>query len=195
MKTKQLYCLLLVLTLGGCNSTPPAPNFSGSWQPLNTYADRITEIPLVRQHYFEPLPIDGTLKSMLSRGGREAGMSLNYNYTSDFTLSNEIARIKQPNIEAAIAEINEIYATQQIAISVESGQLTVQRIISDQDKKNTNQTASLSNQTEDTQFNQDIQSDVQLPSEQASPKHQETENVTTPLETEQKTPTANSSTP
>ena len=186
---------MLVLTLGGCNSTPPAPNFSGSWQPLNTYADRITEIPLVRQHYFEPLPIDGTLKSMLSRGGREAGMSLNYNYTSDFTLSNEIARIKQPNIEAAIAEINEIYATQQIAISVESGQLTVQRIISDQDKKNTNQTASLSNQTEDTQFNQDIQSDVQLPSEQASPKHQETENVTTPLETEQKTPTANSSTP
>lgn len=190
MKTKQLHCLLLVLTLGGCNSTPPAPNFSGSWQPLNTYADKITEIPLVRQHYFEPLPIDGTLKNMLSRWGHEAGMPLNYNHSSDFTLSQEVARIKQPNIEAAIADINEIYATKQIVISVAHEQLMVERKIQGQDQKDTDQTVSLANQATNTQPDKDDPS----PPEQASQKFQDTEKATT-LETEQKDPTPNNPMP
>lgn len=186
MKTKQLYCLLLVLTLGGCNSTPPAPNFSSSWQPLNTYADKITEIPLVRQHYFEPLPIDGTLKNMLSRWGHEAGMSFNYNHTSDFTLSHEVSRIKQPNIEAAIAEINEIYTTKQIVISVASGQLVVERKAPDQDQRNTDQTVSLANQATNTQPAQDEQGEALSAPKQASQEFQDTEKATTTLETEQK---------
>lgn len=126
MKKEYLTPLLLISLLTGCNSTPPAPNFAGTWQPLNKYSNEIFEIPLIQQHYFEPMTIDGTLKNMLSRWARESETHINYQYPSDFTLPYAVSRIKQPNLESAIAEVNEIYAPQHISISLYNGQITVE---------------------------------------------------------------------
>lgn len=125
MKKKHIGFSIVALLVAGCNSTPPAVNFSGSWQPINVYSTETLEIPLIRQHYFEPLPIDGTLKNMLSRWAREAGYGINYTHTSDFTLPLLASKIKQPNVEAALVEINDIYAPQKIGAFIENNQIVV----------------------------------------------------------------------
>lgn len=124
MKILRISFLSAVL-LSACNSTPPAKNFSGNWQPVNVFQESTREIPLVKQHYFEPLPIDGTLKNMLERWARESKTGLSYMFTSDYTLHVPVATIKQPNLEAALQELNDVYAPQKINIGMESGQIVV----------------------------------------------------------------------
>lgn len=114
-----------VVLLSACNSTPSAKNFSGNWQPINIFQESTREIPLIKQHYFEPLPIDGTLKNMLERWSRESKVRLDYTHPSDFTLHRPASTVRQPNLEAALQELNDIYAPQKISINLESGKIVV----------------------------------------------------------------------
>jgi len=58
--------MLAALALTGC-ATPSAPDYGGSWKPVNRYAATTTEIPLAQAYEFYASPMDGTLKTMLTR--------------------------------------------------------------------------------------------------------------------------------
>jgi hypothetical protein len=100
---------LSALFLTSCGVTPPVNFPQGGWRPMNDFPSDITEIPLTQQKLYQPLRIDVSLKGMLQRWARQANFSLSYRHSSDFTLSRDVARIQQPNIEEAIRELNEMY--------------------------------------------------------------------------------------
>ena len=123
---RRYIILCSTLTLAACNSTPPANNITGSWRSLNEFPSQTTEIPLIRQHYYMPLRIDVTLKTMLNRWAKESNMTLQYNHVSDYTVHTPVATIRQPNLDAALSELEQIYAPQGLRIFSQSGQIVVQ---------------------------------------------------------------------
>lgn len=123
---RRYIILCSTLTLAACNSTPLANNITGSWRSLNEFPSQTTEIPLIRQHYYMPLRVDVTLKAMLNRWAKESNMTLQYNHVSDYTVHTPVAAIRQPNLDAALSELEQIYAPQGLRIFSQSGQIVVQ---------------------------------------------------------------------
>ena len=116
---------LSTLFLTGCGITPPVNFPQGNWRPMNDFPNDISEIPLTRQKIYQPLRIDVTLKGMLQRWARQANLSLSYQHDSDFTLSRDVARIQQPNIEQAIRELNEAYRHKGVDIRLVGNRILV----------------------------------------------------------------------
>jgi hypothetical protein len=115
-------CALAVSACG----TPAAKDFGGRWKPVNKFQQNTVEIPLAQSYLFFPAPMDGTLKTMLARWAKDTGMLLSYQMPSDFTLIAAASRISTPNIRAAAAELNAVYASQGLSISVNQRQIVVQ---------------------------------------------------------------------
>ncbi|BDU23237.1 hypothetical protein [Dyella sp. GSA-30] len=109
----------------GCG-TPAAKDFGGRWKSVNQFQKDTTEIPLAQPYVFFPAPMDGTLKAMLTRWSKDTGLLLSYQVLSDFTLTAAAARIHTPNLRAAAAELNAVYAPQGVSISVNQRQIVVQ---------------------------------------------------------------------
>jgi hypothetical protein len=118
-------CTFAVLLLAGC-ATPSAPDYHGKWRPVNRYAATTTQIPLAKTYVFFATPMDGTLKTMLTRWAKDTGIQLSYNLGADYTLTAPAALINTSNIHLAASELNKIYATQGISIAVSDWQITVQ---------------------------------------------------------------------
>ena len=110
--------------MAGC-ATSPAPDFKGRWKPVNRYAADTEEIPLHEAYVFHPAPMDGTLKSMLSRWARDSKMSLSYLHSSDFTLHAPVARIRTGNLQDAVAQLNAAYAGRGVDVSASQSQIVV----------------------------------------------------------------------
>jgi len=117
--------MLAALALSGCG-TPPAKDFGGSWKPINRFQDAPSEIPLAQPYAFYASPMDGTLKTMLTRWSKDSGMVLSYQLHSDFTLFKPVAQIHTPNAKAAAAELSAIYASEGVQISVSDRQIIVE---------------------------------------------------------------------
>lgn len=108
--------LCLSLTLTGCG-TPPAKNFSGPWKPVNHFRNTPTEIPLNPTYVFYASPMDETLKTMLARWAKDSGRELSYKLPFDVTLYQPVAGIRTTDIDAAVAQLNAIYAAQGVSIT------------------------------------------------------------------------------
>lgn len=116
--------MLAALALAGCG-TPAAKDFRGTWKPVNHFQDASTEIPLAQPYTFFAAPMDGTLKTMLTRWSKDTGMVLSYQLHSDFTLYKPVTQIHTPNIKAAAAELSAIYASQGVSVVVNDRQILV----------------------------------------------------------------------
>lgn len=119
----RLSPLLAALALAACATRPP--DFGGRWQDANRYADAPQAIALRRARVFAPSPMDGTLRTMLRRWASDAGLALQYDLPSDYTLFAGVARISSPDLREAATLLAEAYAAQGIAVVVESDRLLV----------------------------------------------------------------------
>lgn len=108
----------------GCASRP-APDFGGRWKAVNHYAAAAEEIPLYQAYVFYPSPMDGTLKSMLTRWAKDSKMTLSYLHPSDFTLHEPVARIRTSSLQEAAAQLTAAYAEQRVTILIDNSQIVV----------------------------------------------------------------------
>ncbi|MET0717411.1 MAG: TcpQ domain-containing protein [Pseudoxanthomonas sp.] len=130
MKHKALgFCwgLLIVLALNGC-ATRPAPDFAGRWKAVNRYATSTEEIPLNKSYFFHASPMDGTLRSMLTRWASDSKMKLAYLHTSDFTLYAPVAQIRTNDLQQAVSQLTAAYAAQRVSVQVKGSQIVVQAL-------------------------------------------------------------------
>ncbi|MFC4765242.1 hypothetical protein [Dyella koreensis] len=116
--------LLATLALAGCG-TPPAKDFGGRWKPVNRFQDAPTEIPLAKTYTFYASPMDGTLKTMLSRWAKDSGLQLNYQLEADFTLYKPVSELKTTDIQDAATKLNSIYASQDVFVMADNRQIQV----------------------------------------------------------------------
>lgn len=121
-QTLAVSCLALVMAACAAKS---APNFRGRWQPVNRFAETPREIPLHQAYVYAPLPLDRTLKSMLTRWARDSRMALSYRHRSDYTLHQPVAHIRSSDLQVALQQLNQAYASQGVAISADDTQITV----------------------------------------------------------------------
>lgn len=119
--------LVISLTLTGC-ATPPARDFGGSWKPVNHFEDKTTEIPLAVPYTYYAAPMDGTLKTMLTRWTTDNGMKLQYKLRSDFTLTKSASAIHTSELRDAASQLSSIYAPQGVAVIVNGPDLVVDEI-------------------------------------------------------------------
>lgn len=116
--------LIATLALAGCG-TPPAKDFGGRWKPVNRFQDAPTEIPLAKNYAYYASPMDGTLKSMLTRWAKDSGVLLTYELPSDFTLYKAVSQVQTTDIQDAVTRLNTIYASQDVFITADNRQILV----------------------------------------------------------------------
>jgi hypothetical protein len=112
------------LVLAGCGAPPPK-DFGGSWKPVNRFPASTTAIPLNQQYEFFASPMDGTLKTMLARWAKDSGLTLSYRLTDDYTLTTQASQIHTLDIHVAVGQLNGIYGTQGVSITVSDRQIDV----------------------------------------------------------------------
>lgn len=118
------FLALMVGLLGSC-ATRPAPGIKGRWKAVNHYAETTEAIPLYRSYMFYPSPMDGTLKTMLTRWARDSKMTLSYLHPSDFTLHAPVAEIQTSDLHEAASQLSAIYAEQLVSITAIGSQIVV----------------------------------------------------------------------
>lgn len=106
-----------------------APDFPQTWQPVNRFPEQTTEISLVRAAPYRAVKPDGTLKNLLARWAKEAGLTLVYAHTSDFTLVRDVENINTPFLDKALQQLNTVYEAQKLSIRLNNGQIVVKKII------------------------------------------------------------------
>jgi hypothetical protein len=115
----------LAMLLSACG-TPAAKDFGGSWKPVNRYDDKTVEIPLAVPYTYYAAPMDGTLKTMVTRWTNDTGMKLAYKLRSDFTLPKSTAAIHTSEARDAASQLSAIYAPQGVAVTIDGPELVVQ---------------------------------------------------------------------
>ena len=116
--------ILLVVALSGC-ATRPAPDFGGRWKAVNRYAATAEEIPLYQSYVFHASPMDGTLKTMLTRWANDSKMTLSYLHPSDFTLYGPVAQIQTNDLQQAVSQLTAAYAGQRVSVTASNNQIVV----------------------------------------------------------------------
>jgi toxin co-regulated pilus biosynthesis protein Q len=115
---------ILMAATAGC-ATKPAPEYGGRWKTVNRYAEEPREIPLYEAYVFYPSPMDGTLKTMLTRWARDSKMTLSYLHSSDFTLHSAVAQIHTNDLKEAVSQLTSAYAEQGVSVTSEGNQIVV----------------------------------------------------------------------
>jgi len=116
--------LTAALALPGC-ATRPAPDISGRWKPVNHFSDAPQSIPLYQTYVFYPSPMDGTLKTMLTRWAKDSKMTLSYLHPSDFTLYVQVADVRTTSLEEAVSRLNAAYVDERVLITIDGRQIVV----------------------------------------------------------------------
>lgn len=117
----------VAVLLSACG-TPPAKDFGGRWKPVNKYDDKVVEIPLAVPYTYYAAPMDGTLKSMLTRWTKDTGIKLAYHLRSDFSLTRAASAIHTTELRDAASQLSAIYAPQGVAITTNGGELLVEEV-------------------------------------------------------------------
>lgn len=117
----------LAMLLTACG-TPAAKDFGGSWKPVNKYDDKTVEIPLAVPYTYYAAPMDGTLKTMLTRWTNDTGMKLAYKLRSDFTLPKSASSIHTSEARDAASQLSAIYAPQGVAVTIAGSELVVEEV-------------------------------------------------------------------
>lgn len=119
---------LASLLLSACGS-PAARDFGGSWKPVHRFPEKTSEIPLALPYTYEATPMDGTLRTMLTRWTSDNGMTLRYKLRSDFTLPKAASAIHTSELSEAAAQLSTIFGAQGLAVSVDGPDLVVDEAI------------------------------------------------------------------
>ncbi|WP_103075567.1 hypothetical protein [Solilutibacter silvestris] len=109
--------------MSACTTTP-APEFGGKWRPVNRFADTAREIPLNPAYIYYALPMDGTLKGVLTRWAKDTHAGLAYQLSADYTLPAAVGQIRTADGAAALQQLAQVYAAQRIELAVENGAIT-----------------------------------------------------------------------
>lgn len=117
----------LAMLLSACG-TPAAKDFGGSWKPVNKYDDKVVEIPLALPYTYYAAPMDGTLKTMLTRWTKDTGLKLAYRLRSDFSLTRAASGIHTTELRDATAQLSTIYGAQGVAVTVNGAELVVEEV-------------------------------------------------------------------
>jgi hypothetical protein len=117
----------LAMLLSACG-THPAKDFGGSWKPVNKYDDKVVEIPLALPYTYYAAPMDGTLKTMLTRWTKDTGLKLAYRLRSDFSLTRAASGIHTTELRDATARLSTIYGAQGVAVTVNGSELVVEEV-------------------------------------------------------------------
>jgi hypothetical protein len=124
-KLAPLFAVALAALLSACG-TPPAKDFGGRWRPINRYDDKPVEIPLAVPYTYYAAPMDGTLKTMLTRWTSDTGTKLSYRLRSDFTLPKAAADIHTSELRDAASQLSAIFAQQGITVVIDGPELVVE---------------------------------------------------------------------
>ncbi len=124
----SIYLVSALATLLSACGTPAAKDFGGRWKPVNRYDDKTVEIPLAVPYTYYAAPMDGTLKTMLTRWTSDTGMKLQYKLRSDFTLPKSTAAIHTTEVRDATSQLSTIYAQQGVAVTVQGPDLIVEEL-------------------------------------------------------------------
>ncbi|MGN6091055.1 MAG: hypothetical protein ACTHOL_01785 [Luteibacter jiangsuensis] len=129
MPSKLSICVLVSFAalLAACG-TPAPKDFGGSWKPVNRFEDKTTEIPLAVPYTYYAAPMDGTLKTMLSRWTADNGMKLKYKLRSDFTLTKAASAIHTSELRDAASQLSSIYGPQGVAVLISGPDLVVEEV-------------------------------------------------------------------
>ena len=121
-----LSCCVLVaaLSLVACG-TPPAKDFGGSWKPVNHFQDAPSEIPLNPAYTYYASPMDETLRTMLRRWTKDAGLQFSYQLQSDYTLYKAVTQIHTTDVYSATSELSSIYAAQRVSVTTDGREIRV----------------------------------------------------------------------
>jgi hypothetical protein len=117
----------LAMLLSACG-TPAAKDFGGRWKPVNKYDDKVVEIPLALPYTYYAAPMDGTLKTMLTRWTKDTGLKLGYRLRSDFSLTRAASGIHTTELRDAAAQLSTIYGAQGVAVTVNGSELVVEEV-------------------------------------------------------------------
>lgn len=117
-------CTLAVIMLAGC-AAPKPKDFNGKWVPVNRFSTTASPIPLHRPYTYFASPLDATLKTLLERWARDTGMRVDYRFVDDFTLYTPVSGIHTTDVASALAQLNSIYAAQDVRITVNRGAFVV----------------------------------------------------------------------
>ncbi len=124
--TCRIALLLFAAGMLASCGTRPARNFGGTWRPANVFPERPTAIPLRTAYTYYAAPMDGTLKTMLTRWARDTQRELAYRHTVDLTLYAGVASIHTTNLDTAVDELNRLYAAQDILVTVTGRAIAVE---------------------------------------------------------------------
>lgn len=131
VRISMALALSMIALLAGC-AARHAPDIRGRWKSVNHFAETTEAIPLHPLHVFYPSPMDGTLKTMLTRWAKDSEMTLSYLHPSDFTLYAPVVQIHTSNLEEAVALLTAIYAQQKVSISTNKNEIVVRPVESTQ---------------------------------------------------------------
>lgn len=116
--------LLAAASLAACG-TPPAKDFGGSWKPVNRFQDAPSEIPLNQPYTYYASPMDETLRTMLRRWTKDAGLQFSYQLQSDYTLYKAVTQIHTTDVYTAASELSSIYAAQGVSVTTDGHEIRV----------------------------------------------------------------------
>ncbi|MGY5236116.1 MULTISPECIES: hypothetical protein [unclassified Neisseria] len=115
-----------LMLMSGCTSHS-APDFPKSWQPMNQLSDQITEIPLIKPHFYEITRLDSTVKGLLERWGETAKMPVIYDHPSDFTLYKKVQNIRTVELRVALDELTNLYSDKEMVFYIQNGVIMAHR--------------------------------------------------------------------
>jgi len=126
LSKRALSCcvLLAAASLAACG-TPPAKDFGGSWKPVNHFQDTPSEIPLNQAYTYYASPMDETLRTMLRRWTKDAGLQFSYQLQSDYTLYKAVTEIHTTDVYTAASELSSIYAAQGVSVTTDGHEIRV----------------------------------------------------------------------
>lgn len=119
--------LLITLALGAC-ATPAPKDFGGRWHPINRLPATTTAIPLNPSYVFFAAPTDITLRTMLMRWAKDNDLNLSYEPGNDYTLVQPVTQVRTSDLRNAVEQLNAIYASSSLLISVTQHQILVQPV-------------------------------------------------------------------
>jgi hypothetical protein len=122
MKTNNITKAFLVFgatfILGACGGLPPAKDFSGDWQKINTFEPRVDTIPLEKEYFFTALKVDSSLMALLQRWANDVSLGLEVRCRNDYSVSEKMLDVQTRSLTAALEELNYIYSKQDLELSL-----------------------------------------------------------------------------
>lgn len=115
-EAKTLLSLGLVL-LSACASDG-APNFGGSWQPVNRYPSAAATTPT-----YVISARDGSLRPLLQRWSAQGGLQLEDRLSQDYPLPATLTGFRHLSLPQALLALQTLYAHEQVMLELQGRQL------------------------------------------------------------------------